>query len=288
MHLAPRHSAGEREVGSNRPGASNCCSWSSVPRIPGSAYARAGSVFRTAHTVAHVWRPTVAASRECNVPRFSLRDEANDLLDRARLLEPAAQLNTQHGLKRDDRSVICRAIQQSAGREMRSVRGARFVGLIGAVLAAGSCRSDGESEPLGALARLSPTALSKSDAWALFDRSLATAFKPNNGVVTVEIGRSVPLAAVKLRGASPYRVDVRGRDGSPLGFPTIDLSTLSPGWHTVASNEIVSTDAVELRFVATGEAASVPELELWTLAPDASVPHASLSARTATDAVVPF
>src|SRR5688500_4456845 len=129
---------------------------------------------------------------------------------------------------------------------MGSVRGARFVCLFAAALAAGSCRSDVESDALGALTRLNPTTVSNADAWALFDRSVSTGYTPNDRLVTVELGGSAPLAAVKVRGASPYRVEVRGRSGASIGFAPIDLSTLSPGWHTLTSGALTSTSLVEL------------------------------------------
>lgn len=149
--------------------------------------------------------------------------------------------------------------------KMQTVRSAGFVCLFGVAIAAGSCRSDIEPDQVGTLTRVSPTNVSTLDAWALFDRSVTIGYTPDERVVGVEFGRNEQIAAIKVRGASPYSIEVRARGGSSIGFDTVDLSALPAGWHTVVAKNVASTSYVELRFHARAAAVQIPELELWAI-----------------------
>lgn len=148
---------------------------------------------------------------------------------------------------------------------MQTVRSAGFVCFFGLAIAAGACRSDIEPDQVGTLTRVSPTNVSTLDAWALFDRSVTIGYTPDERVVGVELGRNEQIAAIKVRGASPYSIEVRARGGSSIGFDTVDLSALPAGWHTVVAKNVASTSYVELRFHARGAAVPIPELELWAI-----------------------
>jgi hypothetical protein len=90
------------------------------------------------------------------------------------------------------------------------MRGSRFFAVVTSCLLA-SCHTDAVDElPVQGTARLSPIGLSSPDAWALFDRSVSSTFKPTSRSVGVAFDRAQTIAAVKVFGPSPYRLSVSG------------------------------------------------------------------------------
>src|SRR5438876_9164165 len=112
---------------------------------------------------------------------------------------------------------------------------ARSAMLMAAALVVMGCRTESDAGEAVSLAKISPAGVSEVEAWRLFDRSVTSAFTPSRNQVTVTLGRAEAVAAVKVFGPAPYRVTVRGTGGSALGFDSIDLSKLSPGWHVMTS-----------------------------------------------------
>jgi hypothetical protein len=139
------------------------------------------------------------------------------------------------------------------------------------------CRGGFEAEEALPIARVSPASLSSGVAWTLFDRSVGAGFLPDENPVIARFDSSVPISALKVYGPAPYRISLTTSDGKSVGLPTIDLSKLTKGWHTLSTDTVVSTNEVVFQFTATGDApAPVPELELWALA-DASPAKVDLS-----------
>ena len=133
-----------------------------------------------------------------------------------------------------------------------------------------ACRTGFESEEPEALARITPSSMSSAGAWALTDRSVESGFIPGNEPVRVMLDQAEPIAAIKVFGAAPYRLRITGRDGSALGFGTVDLSKQAAGWHLFASSTASATDVVELHFAPLGKPTKAPEIELWTFAKEAA------------------
>ncbi|MEO8552352.1 MAG: hypothetical protein ABI678_20385, partial [Kofleriaceae bacterium] len=153
-----------------------------------------------------------------------------------------------------------------------------------------ACHSDLEPNESTLMAKVSPSAVSVADAWSLFDRSASSGFTPDEKPIVIDLDRAESIAAVKILGPSPYRLEVRGRDGTSLGFDAIDLSTLEPGWHAFTSNVVTAANRVELHFHALGAARPVPEIELWSQIARLPVPSGStdLTARELPPGLVPF
>lgn len=104
------------------------------------------------------------------------------------------------------------------------------VRLVSALVLVVGCRGDDHSTRSGEITKLAPLAVSDENAWALFDRSVSSAYRPD-APIEVNLGDEA-IAAVKVHGPAPYRITLRGATGSTLGFDTIDLGDISPGWHT--------------------------------------------------------
>jgi RHS repeat-associated protein len=148
---------------------------------------------------------------------------------------------------------------------MRSVARSLTTGVVLTCVAGTGCRDNNEdaSDAL-ALTKLVPTAVS-GDGWKLFDRSLGSRYTPGREPVVVHLPAGAAVDAIKVIGGAPYRLDVTALDGASLGFETIDLAALEPGWHIVRSRDAIPRDAIELAFTPTGTGTGgVPEVELWT------------------------
>lgn len=81
-----------------------------------------------------------------------------------------------------------------------------------AVMAMGTitgCRGD-EIDASSAMVRTSPASLSVEGAWGLFDRSIESGFVPDETVIRAALDRQEQLSAIKVYGASPYRLRVGG------------------------------------------------------------------------------
>lgn len=143
----------------------------------------------------------------------------------------------------------------------------RLAALSVLVLAAThGCHTDEPLQGPDRLAKVLPSTVSVPGAWSLFDRSIQSEFVPSTDPVRISLEGAARLSAVKVYGSSPYRLSVTGKDGTSIGFASIDLSKLGAGWHVLPSTALVSTSAVELRFAKTGtEEGHVPELELWAV-----------------------
>ena len=113
------------------------------------------------------------------------------------------------------------------------------------------CHAGTDADAPGELVRVTPSEVGKSEQWALFDRSISSTFTPNGENVQATLDRVEQLSALKVYGASPYKVHVTGENGASLGFGTIDLSKLKAGWNVVPASSLISTKVVELRFEAT-------------------------------------
>src|SRR5262245_19574074 len=114
------------------------------------------------------------------------------------------------------------------------VVGSLVVGMV-----SGACGMGLEPEETRELARAAPRSVSQPEAWRLFDRSVSSGFTPGGDAILVGLDRSDPIAAIKVRGPAPYRVQVRGPGDTSLGLPPIDLSTLDAGWHVVEAASLV-------------------------------------------------
>lgn len=134
-----------------------------------------------------------------------------------------------------------------------------------AIVAAAGCRSDVDDDSLGPLFRLSPVVVTHADGWKLFDRSLSSGYMPTGEPVHVELAGDQRLAAIKVRGGSPYRMTVRGPGGRSLGFASTDLSTLAEGWHVVTPSAAPTVRVLDIVLTPIGSTkGTVPELELWS------------------------
>ncbi|HEY4243548.1 MAG TPA: SpvB/TcaC N-terminal domain-containing protein [Kofleriaceae bacterium] len=119
------------------------------------------------------------------------------------------------------------------------------------------------------LAKVTPSAVSDPEAWRLFDRSLASGYTPGGDPVAITLEHPAALAKIKVRGPAPYTLQLSTSDGSSLGFPSIDLSRVAPGWQTLTAVAPVTTTDMSIRLTRVPGAPSgaVPELELWTSTP---------------------
>ncbi|HEY4176751.1 MAG TPA: SpvB/TcaC N-terminal domain-containing protein [Kofleriaceae bacterium] len=143
------------------------------------------------------------------------------------------------------------------------------------ILASSSCRIGDVDDNVPTLERLVPIAVSSPEAWALFDRSLSTGFDhPSKSVVAMFEGTR-ELAAFKVKGASPYRLQLFGPGHQPLSAESVDVSSLSSGWHTFPLSDVSTLPFVELEFTPNGDGGTVPEIELWGLS-DSDQPNAGL------------
>jgi hypothetical protein len=119
-----------------------------------------------------------------------------------------------------------------------------------------SCHLSGTDAPdTGAVARVPPSGVSDPDGWQLFDRSVSAGYVPDSKPLEVTFDRPELLTALKVYGPAPYRLEVRG-----AGLPTIDLSTLSRGWHRFEACSVDRVSKVELRFEALGAPDPLPEI----------------------------
>lgn len=125
------------------------------------------------------------------------------------------------------------------------------------------CRADIDTGEGVRLQKLVPATVSDENAWALFDRATAPAFVPDGQPVHVHLDHASSIWAVKVFGSAPYRLSIQAPEGGTVGFSTIDLSKLGPGWHTFGTDALVSTKELVLGFEALGAAAPIPEIELW-------------------------
>ncbi|MEP6862912.1 MAG: SpvB/TcaC N-terminal domain-containing protein [Deltaproteobacteria bacterium] len=126
-----------------------------------------------------------------------------------------------------------------------------------------ACHADIDPPEATMMFKASPSAVSATGAWSLFDRSVSSVFTPDEKPVGVDFDEAESIAALKVYGPAPFKLDVRSRDGGSLGFEQLDLSSLDPGWHTFASNVITSTNHVDLAFHPDGKPGAVPEIEVW-------------------------
>jgi hypothetical protein len=125
-----------------------------------------------------------------------------------------------------------------------------------------ACHADIDPPEATMMFKAPPSAVSTPGAWSLFDRSVSSVFTPDEKPVGVDFDEAEPIAAVKVYGPAPYKLEVRSRDGGSLGFEQLDLSTLDPGWHTFVSNVITSTNHVEFTFhVLRASNVEIPELK---------------------------
>jgi hypothetical protein len=139
----------------------------------------------------------------------------------------------------------------------------RRVTIVVIVTMAAACNVNQDTDELTGFAKILPSAGSIPEAWQLFDRSIASELVPGGDRITVSLDHTTQLRAFKVFGPAPYHIHVRGPGSASLGFESLDMSTLSPGWHIVASSAPVSTSEGELRFSPTGAGGGVRELELW-------------------------
>lgn len=158
-------------------------------------------------------------------------------------------------------------------------------GLV-ALLAAG-CFGSGGTEEAIRFRKVPPASVSDTKAWALFDRSVSSGYLPDARAVHVRLDRPAAVWALKVLGPAPYRVSVRTSSGNSIGFPTIDLTSSTAGWHTFSSDALVSTNELVLSFVSTGGEAPIPELELWEVA-DTATAAGDVSADEVADGLVAF
>ncbi|MDB4955202.1 MAG: repeat protein, partial [Myxococcales bacterium] len=126
------------------------------------------------------------------------------------------------------------------------------------VAAVAGCRGDFDVDSSVEISKVSPASVSAPEAWRLFDRSLASGFSPTDKPIEVTFDKTERVTALKVFGPAPYRLTVRG-------FDPIDLSALSPEWHSFQSTTIISVKSVELQFESTGPGKLVPEIELWAV-----------------------
>ncbi|HWO21309.1 MAG TPA: SpvB/TcaC N-terminal domain-containing protein, partial [Kofleriaceae bacterium] len=84
--------------------------------------------------------------------------------------------------------------------------------------------------------------------------------------MTVKLDEATALAAIKVYGPAPYRLQVTDAAGTSLGVGRLDLSRLSRGWHAFPVSAPSRVDVVELHFEPTGGPGVIPEVELWGFA----------------------
>src|SRR4051794_6963706 len=101
-----------------------------------------------------------------------------------------------------------------------------------------ACHADIDPPEATTMSKVSPSSVSTADAWKLFDRSVSSKFTPDDKPVVIQLDRAEPIAAIKVYGPAPYKLDVQGA----LGFDPVDLSTLDRGWHVFTTNAITSTN----------------------------------------------
>src|SRR5919106_1126192 len=144
---------------------------------------------------------------------------------------------------------------------------ARGLLVIGAAMQV-TCLSEAVTvtEDRSPLIKRIPIRVSSEAAWSLFDRSIESGFAPSTAPVVVHLDEGSELAALKVYGPAPYGLRVTGAAGASLGFPPIDLSRLSRGWHAFPAATPSPTSVVELHFEPTGGTGAVPEIELWAVA----------------------
>jgi RHS repeat-associated protein len=116
---------------------------------------------------------------------------------------------------------------------------------------------------------------------------MTSGFTPGVAPMEVTLDHAERISAIKVYGPAPYRLDVRGHAGASLGFETMDLSTLAPGWHAFASNALVSTSVAELHFDTVGTPGAIPELELWAVT-DGAPPKLDIGAPELANGLVGF
>ena len=138
------------------------------------------------------------------------------------------------------------------------------VAVLLALVAPPGCQPDGDQAPPDSMVRVVPARLSDSAAWALFDRSLTSAYSPTAEPVAITFEHPAALRALAVYGSAPFLVHA-------TGFSDIDLSRAGDGWHVFPSIAETALGTVELRFERIGAGGTVPELELWERADDASV-----------------
>lgn len=108
----------------------------------------------------------------------------------------------------------------------------RVVWFVAALCMSAGCPSpsgDGQTQSLPA--RITPATVSSTGAWSLFDGSTTSGFVPATETVTATLDKATQIFAVKIHGASPYRLRINGKGGAGIGFPSIDLSQLKAGWN---------------------------------------------------------
>jgi RHS repeat-associated protein len=132
------------------------------------------------------------------------------------------------------------------------------------MVAVSGCKPDFDVVERVPIVETSPATLSNAEAWALFDRSMAVGYIPTADAIRAALDRPEEIAAIKVFGSAPYRLQVTGSDAAAIGFDEIDLMNVGPGWHTFPSNALATTNAVELRFTSVGVPTKIPELEIWT------------------------
>ncbi len=126
-----------------------------------------------------------------------------------------------------------------------------------------ACRASDADETLD-FVRVVPRTVSTPDAQRLFDQSIARGYVPTSTPIEVGFGDSEEVAAVKVYGAAPFILEIRGRGDVDLGFDRIDLTDLGVGWHMFQVSTRVATNSAILRFEQVGEVAgTIPEIELW-------------------------
>lgn len=151
-----------------------------------------------------------------------------------------------------------------SGALMRFALGGRAL-LCWLVVGIAGCHPDSAGDIYVSATKVSPATVSAVGAWSLFDRSVTSGFIPGSDVVRLSLDDDQQLAALKIYGASPYRLRVTGEHARSIGFAPIDLSTLSTGWNVLPSSSLSSTGIVELRFEALGKSDKVSEIELWAV-----------------------
>src|SRR5262249_16680758 len=121
-----------------------------------------------------------------------------------------------------------------------------------------------------ALERVVPVevkAPSATDAWRLFDRSLASGFAPGDRVdLELRLESAQAVGAVKVAGPAGYRLQILGDDKTPIAGGDFDLSGLSAGWNRLPLPAPTSVYRPTLRLTRTPGAAApaaIAELELW-------------------------
>src|SRR5438445_619667 len=95
------------------------------------------------------------------------------------------------------------------------------------------CHTGTDADAPGELVRVTPSEVGKSEQWALFDRSISSTFTPNGENVQATLDRVEQLSALKVYGASPYKVHVTGENGASPGFGAHDQRSRRAGRRVV-------------------------------------------------------